>query len=174
VTSTPIKYICDGPNLFPLPSLSMDPARLRDSYVWSPPPTSDSLTFSQADPFLLTPNRRAFDTADTTPYLQYTEKPQSSSSRQSLYPKLINLNFEPPRSKPLFRGFESPSFARIAILAVLCLSAYPALYILTLVAKDKSLFVVRLIVAMWCSGVGFALGFILLRIGVQHLEAASE
>ena len=74
----------------------------------------------------------------------------------------------------MFQGFERPSLTRIAILTALCLSAYPALYILTLVARDKSLFAVRLIVAMWCSGVGFALGYILIRIGVQHLEAASE
>jgi len=95
------------------------------------------------------------------------------SSRQLLHPKFANLRFEPPRSKPLFRGFERPSLSRIAILVVLCTIAYPALYILTLVAKDKT-FVVRLIAAMWSPGVGFALGYILIRIGVQHLEAASE
>lgn len=141
------------------------------------PPIADSATpfFWQADPFLLTPNRRAyFD--DTTPQLRYTDKVQSSS-RQPLYPKFLGLgssNLEPPRSKPLFHGFEKPNFVRIAVLAVLCLCAYPALYILTLVAKDKSLFTVRLIVALWCSGVGFTLGYVLLAIGVRHLEAGSE
>ena len=60
------------------------------------------------------------------------------------------------------------------ILAVLCLITYPAFYILTLVAKDRSLFVVRAIVSAWCSGVGFALGYILLQIGAQYLEAAGE
>jgi len=79
-----------------------------------------------------------------------------------------------PRPKPLFRGFERPSFSRIAILTVLCLTTYPAFYVLTLVAKDKSLFVVRVIVSAWCSGVGFALGYILLQSAAQHLEAASE
>jgi len=33
---------------------------------------------------------------------------------------------------------------------------------------------VRLIVAIWCSGVAFALGYTLLMIGVKHIEAASE
>ena len=80
----------------------------------------------------------------------------------------------PPRSKPLLRGFERPSLSRIAILTVLCLITYPAFYILTLVAKDKSLYSVRLIASTWCSGIGFALGYILLKIGAQYLEAASK
>ena len=79
-----------------------------------------------------------------------------------------------PQSKPLSRRFERPSFFHIAILTVLCLITYPAFYALTFVAKDKSLFVVRLIVSAWCSGIGFALGYMLLAIGAQHLEAASE
>lgn len=140
------------------------------------PLTADSATpFFQADPFLLTPNRRVSEFDAPASDSQYSDKPQFSS-RQLLYPKLrsLSLSFEPPRSKPLFRGFERPNFARIGIFTVLCLSAYPALYILTLIAKNMSLSIVRLIVAMWCSGVGFALGYILLRIGVQHLEAASE
>ena len=156
----------------------MEHVRMRDDN-WSPPDSATS--FNQTDPFLLGPNRREPDPdypawpspSPSTTTFPHEDKPQFSS-RQLLHPKLANLRFEPPRSKPLFQGFERPSFSRIAILTVLCLIAYPALYILTLVAKDKSLFVVRVIVAMWCSGVGFALGYILLRIGVQHLEAASE
>ena len=148
---------------------------------WSAHPTADSTTpFNQTEPFLLTPNRREFDPeypAWSPPSLQYTDK-SPFSNRQSLHPNFSDLRpsrtSEPPRSKPLFRDFETPSFTRLAILAVLCLAAYPAFYILTLVAKDKSLFTVRLIVAMWCSGVGFALGYFLLKIAAQHLEAASE
>lgn len=154
----------------------MEEVRKRDS-CWSPPPTADSSTpFNQTDPFLLAPNRGDFDVeypSPSTTNFQYTDKSRFPN-RPPLHAKLADLRYEPPRSKPLFRGFERPSFAHIAILTVLCLVAYPALYILTLVAKDKSLFTVRLILAMWCSGVGFALGYILLRIGMQHLEAASE
>ena len=51
---------------------------------------------------------------------------------------------------------------------------YPAFCILNLVAKDRSLFAVRAIVSVWCSGVGFALGYTLLKIGVRHIEATSE
>ncbi|KAF9778318.1 hypothetical protein BJ322DRAFT_492827 [Thelephora terrestris] len=147
----------------------MEDFRQRDNY-WSPPLTADStVPFSQADPLLLTPNRGIFDNGETAPHSRYTDKSQFSSP-QALHSKLAGLGSGPRR---LFRGFERPSFVRIAILAVLSLSAYPAFYILTLVARDKSLFVVRLIVAMWCSGVGFALEYIIVRIGVQHLEAAT-
>ena len=69
---------------------------------------------------------------------------------------------------------KGPNYSHLAILTVLCLVTYPAFYALTFLAKDKSLFVVRLIVSAWCSGIGFALGYILLKIGAQHLEAASE
>jgi len=122
----------------------------------------------QTDGLPPTPNGREFD----------AEHP----ARPSLPPSTTNFqygNFQHddksrPRPKPLFRGFERPSFARIAIFTVLCIVTYPAFFLLTFVAKDKSLFVVRVIVSIWCSGVGFALAYILLRIGAQHLEAASK
>jgi len=119
------------------------------------PPAEDSATpLIQADPILLTPNRRKLDVE---------------------YPPWYSLSrLKPPQSKPLFRGFKRPSFFRMVTLTVLCLITYPTFYILTLVAKDKSLFIVRLIVSVWCSAGGFALGYILLTIGAQHLEAASE
>lgn len=123
----------------------------------------------QADPFLSTPNRRAFDAG--RPALP-SPPPPTMGSQYADKPSFSGL--KPPRSKSLFHGFERPSFSRIVILTVLCLLTYPAFYVLKLVAKDKSLFIVRLIVAVWCSGVGFALGYILLKIGAQHLEAASE
>lgn len=127
-----------------------------DNWSPSPPLTAQSLTPYVHAPFNLTPNRRPPNFID-----------KSFSIPRSLDHKLLG-------SKPLFEGFERPSFAHIAFLTVSCLVAYPALYILTLVARDKSLFTVRLIVAMWCSGVGFVLGYTLLRIGVKHIEAASE
>jgi len=112
-------------------------------------------------------------TPPSTGNSQYHEKSRFPGL-QSLQLKLTNLGCERPRSKPLIRGFERPSFSRIAILTVLCLITYPVFCILELVAKDRSLFVVRAIVSVWCSGVGFALGYILLKIGARHLEAASE
>jgi len=136
----------------------------------SPRPTENpAAPLIQADPSLLTPNRKEFDvkypacpsTLPSTPNSQYTDKSWSSG-------------FKPPRLKPLFQGFERPNFPHIAILTVLCLLSYPAFCVLKLVANDRSLFVVRLIVSTWCSVVGSSLGYILLTIGAQHLEAASE
>jgi len=149
----------------------------------SPRPTGNpAAPLIRADPSLLTPNRREFDveyptwpsSPPSTANIQYTKKSRFSILG-SVRSKIADLRFRPLQSKPgPSQGFERPSFSRIAILTVLCLITYPAFYILTLVAKDKSLFTVRLIVSMWCSGLGFALGYILLKIGARHLEAASE
>ena len=159
----------------------MEHVHTRDNSPSPRPAGNPHAPLIQPDPFLSTRNGRDFDTehpasrspSSSTEDFQHTDKSGFSSS-QSLRAKLADLRFKPPRSKPLFRGFERPSFSRIAILTVLCFITYPVFYILTLAAKDKSLFVVRAIVSVWCSGVGFALGYFLLKIGAQHLEAASE
>ena len=147
----------------------------------SPLPTVDlSTPVNQAEPSLSTPDRRRSDAEDPvlpSPSLSaanFQHADESQSPSRSLHPKRAGLGFRLPRSKSLLQGFERPSFSRIIILTVLCLITYPAFYVLTLVAKDKSLFIVRLVVSIWCSGVGFALGYVLLAVGAQHLEAASE
>ena len=160
----------------------MEHIRMSDNITDPHPTESSAAPLIQTDPSLLTPNRAEFDVEDLDPAwpspppsaadFQYAEK-SWFSSLQSLHPKLAKLGFG-ARSKPLIRGFERPRFSQIAILTVLCLTTYPAFYILKIVAKDKSLFIVRAIVSVWCSGVGFALGYILLGIGARHLEAASE
>ena len=99
---------------------------------------------------------------------QCVDESQSSSQRL-LPPEVAEPEFE--SSQPS-QGFEKPSLFRIAILTLLCLITYPTFYILTLVAKDKSLFIVRSIVGAWCWGVGYVIGLWLLKIGAQHLEAA--
>ena len=161
----------------------MERIRTRDDSPSPRPAGSSAASLIQTDPSILTSDGRESDVEDppwpspqpSTANIQYTDKSRFSSLR-SLHSrvKLPTLRFEPPRSKPLFRGFERPSFSRIVILAILCPTAYPAFYLLTLVAKDKSLFVVRFMVSTWCSAIGFVLGYILLKIGAQHLEAASE
>ena len=134
----------------------------------SPHPTERwAASLAQADSSLLTPSEGESD-AKYTPSL-----PPSTTNfqyaKKSRFPRL-----KAPQLGPLFRGFERPNFSRIVVLTLLCLITYPVFHILTLVAKDKSLFVVRLIVSAWCSGAGFALGYILLAIAAQHHEAASE
>jgi len=158
----------------------MERDRRRDNSS-SPHPTEDPAV-DQIRPLLLAQNGGEHDAGDpvtpsppsSTENSQHSNEKSWFSSLNSLRLKLADLRFEPPRSKPLIRGFERPRLSRIAILAVLCLITYPAFFILTLVAKDRSLFIVRLVVSVWCSGVGFALGYILLTIGAQHLEAASK
>ena len=160
----------------------MDHVRMRDNNSRSHPLEDPTAPFDQISPLLSTPNEGEHDAEDPSSpsppsppaNSQHSDEKSWFSSLQSLRLKLADLRIKPPRSQPLIRGFERPRFSRIAILAVLCLITYPAFYILTLVAKDRSLFIVRLIVSVWCSGVGFALGYILLTIGAQHLEAASE
>ena len=164
-----ITYICirgnhrTAPNFLSL-ELGMERDRVRDNSS-SPHPTENPTSpLIEADPTTLTPTGEEIDAVDP--------------ARSSLPPPATDSqsgNEPPPRSKPLkFQGFERPSFSRIAILTVQCFITYPAFYALTLVAKDKSLFLVRLIVSVWCSWIGFALGYVILGIGAQHLEAASE
>ena len=134
----------------------------------SPHPTENpAAPLIQVDLSPLAPNRGVFGAGGPA----WPSLPPSTTDLQR-----YTGDKSPPRStrKPLIRGFERPSLFRIVILTVLCLVTYPTFYTLKLVAKDRSLFVVRLIVSIWCSGVGFALGYILLKIGAQHLEAASE
>ena len=164
------------------PNLSMEHDRMKDDNSSPDPTKKPDAPPIQADPLFLTPNGREFgpdhsvqSSSPSTASFQCSDKPRPSS----LQPPHVKLTdprdvHEPPRSRPLFRGFERPSFSRIAILTVLCLITYPAFYVLKFAAKDKSLFTVRLIVSIWCSGIGFALGYIILKIGAKHIEAASE
>jgi len=143
--------------------------RVRDNDSCAHPIQNPAAPLIQPDPSLPTPNGREF--SDEYP-ASSSPPPPTANSQHANKPRFLRL--KPRRPKPLFRGFETPSFSRIAILTVLCLITYPAFHLLTLMAKDKSLFVVRLIVSLWCSGIGFALGYILLKIGARQLEAASE
>jgi len=144
----------------------MEHVRIRDNSSSPHPIENPASPLIEADPSALTPKRGEIDAGAVDP------------ARSSIPPPATDPQSgdkPPPRSKPLkFQGFERPSFSRIVILTVLCLVSYPAFYALTLVAKDKSLFIVRLIVSVWCSVIGFALGYVILWIGAQHLEAASE
>ena len=142
---------------------------MRDGHSSPHPTENPAAPLIEGDPPRLTPNKRESDAKDPT----YPPLPSSATSFQHPEKSWFS-RLKLPRSKSLVRGFERPSLSRIAILVVLCLIAYPAFYILTLVAKDRSLSIVRLIVSAWCSVVGFALGYVLLKIGAQHLEAASE
>ena len=147
----------------------MERVRLRHNSSGFRPADYSATPLMEADPSIPSTNTRESDAEDAPWY-----PPPPSTANPQHADKSRFSRFKPARQKPLFRGFERPNFIRIAILTVLCLVAYPAFYALTLVAKDKSLFIVRLIVSVWCSVVGFALGYVVLMIAAQHLEAASE
>ena len=142
----------------------MEYVRRRDNSS-SPDPTENSTEplLIQTDSSLTTLNGGDVDAEDEA---WPSPPPSMTNSRHT--------KKQPPRFKPRFRGFESPNFARIGILTLTCVIAYPAFYALTLVAKDRSLFTVRLIGALWYSSIGVVLGLVLLNIGARHLEAASE
>ena len=139
---------------------------MRDNNSSPHPPENPATPPTQAELSPLTPNRKESD-VEHLALPPSTTNPTYAEESQFSRP-------ETPRLKPLLRGFERPSFSRIVILIVLCFTAYPAFYILKLVAKDKSLFIVRLLVSTWCSVIGFCLGYLLLSVGAQHLEATSE
>jgi hypothetical protein len=130
-------------------------------------PIVDSVSpLCPTDSFLLTPSRGECNDEETTLNVQDIDKYQFSAQE--------GPDSGSQRLKTLFKRFERPSFIRIAILTVLCVVAYPALYVVSLVGRDLPLFTVRVIVGMGCSGIGFALSYSLLGIGVRHIEAASE
>ena len=142
---------------------------MRDNNSSPRPAETSAASLIQADPSLLTPNRRV-PSAEYPPW--YSLPPPTTGFQYA--DKSRFSRFKPPQLRPLFRGFERPSFSHIVVLTVLCLITYPLFYALTFAAKDRSLFAVRLIVSLWSSVAGFALGYILLAIATQHLEAASE
>jgi len=147
----------------------MEQVRTRENSSGPHPTESPGAPLTHEDSSLLTASRTEFDAE----YPTQPSPPPSTTNFQRIENSHL-LRLELPRSKPLFRGFERPSFSRIATLTALCLFVYPAFYLLTFVAKDRSLFIVRLVVSAWCSAAGFALGYILLKTGAQHIEAASE
>jgi len=146
----------------------------------SPPPTVDFGTPSgQVGPILPAPNGGGLD-AEPPAQPSIASPPHPSNLRRSttilhsLHRELTSLGSRVPQTKPLILGFERPNIARIATLTILCLITYPAFYILTLVANDRSLFVVRAIVGLWGWVAGLVLGYVILTIAAQHLEAASK
>lgn len=74
---------------------------------------------------------------------------------------------------PIEENFESPEWHKITIHVMLCLLAYPFLFMTVKIAQHRSLFWSRLIVSVGCGIVGFALGLSLLSLGRPFFEAAT-
>jgi len=93
---------------------------------------------------------------------------RASSSRTSHGPGLSRT----PRTSS--RRFERPNRLHIFLHVVACCASYPIIYAGTLSAKDKSLFWARVIVGLWCAGVGMVIGWSLITFARKYTEAASE
>ena len=72
------------------------------------------------------------------------------------------------------RRFERPNYLHIFTHAVFCCAAYPIVYTGTVAAKDRSLFWARVIVGLWCAGVGVVIGWSLVAFAMKYMEAASK
>ena len=72
------------------------------------------------------------------------------------------------------RLFERPKWGHLCLHTFLCVASYPIIYVGTILARDRSLFWARVIVGLWCAGVGTVIGWSLLAYASRFLEAASE
>lgn len=72
------------------------------------------------------------------------------------------------------KRFERPNYYHVFAHAVCCCVAYPIIYAGTVAAKDKSLFWARLIVGLWCAGIGVLIGWSLVAFATKYAEAASK
>lgn len=105
--------------------------------------------------------------------------PSSPSVRGALLSRLASdgapRHLDPSRTpRTSSKLFERPNFLHIFAHVVVCCAAYPIIYAGAVSAKDKSLFWARVIVGLWCAGVGVAIGWSLVRFSRNYTEAASK
>jgi len=72
------------------------------------------------------------------------------------------------------KRFERPNYYHIFAHVVCCCVAYPIIYAGTVAAKDRSLFWARVIVGLWCAGIGAVIGWNLVAFATKYAEAASK
>lgn len=113
------------------------------------------------------------------PRLKPLTTPMPSDDRDSLLPSLSSHatqhDLHPTRTpRASSKRLERPNHLRIFIHAILCCAAYPVLYAGAIAAKDRSLFWARVIVGLWCAGVGVVIGWSLVGFAAKYMEAASK
>jgi len=79
-----------------------------------------------------------------------------------------------PTARTPSKRFERPNYLHIFAHAIFCCVAYPIIYAGAVAAKDKSLFWARVIVGLWCAGVGVVIGWSLVAFATKYTEAASK
>ena len=72
------------------------------------------------------------------------------------------------------KRFERPNYYHVFAHVVCCCVAYPIIYAGTVVAKGKSLFWARVIIGLWCAGIGAVIGWNLVAFATKYAEAASK
>lgn len=72
------------------------------------------------------------------------------------------------------KRFERPDYLHILAHAIFCCIAYPIIYVGTVATKGKSLFWARVIVGLWCAGIGVVIGWSLVAFATKYAEAASK
>lgn len=135
---------------------------------WTPPNSATPLYPATTPP--LSPKRKLYNPYDDEhwmPSAPYGVKEKRKTS--PLSPSKPKIG-----ARSLFKGFERPHWGKIVMHFLACIASYPAMYLLTLVARERSLFIARVLVAVWCSVFGFCLAFSLVEFATKHLEAASE
>jgi len=105
--------------------------------------------------------------------------PPSPNVRGALLSRLASdgapRDLDPSRTpRTSSKLFERPNFFHIFAHVVVCCASYPIIYAGAISAKDKSLFWARVIVGLWCAGVGVAMGWSLVRFARNYSEAASK
>lgn len=77
-------------------------------------------------------------------------------------------------SRTWTKRFERPNYFHIIVHAACCCVAYPVIYAGTVAAKNRSLFWARVIVGLWCGGIGVVIGWSLVAFATKYAEAASK
>jgi len=77
-------------------------------------------------------------------------------------------------ARTLSKRFERPNYLHIFAHVAFCCIAYPIIYVGAVAAKDKSLFGARVIVGLWCAGIGVVIGWSLVTFATKYTEAASK
>ena len=101
--------------------------------------------------------------------LVHSENPSKPSPLYSLRTSSALL-----RRRPLVSGFEIPYWKDTLLHSALCLVSYPILLAVTIFAHNKTIFWARFIVSAGCGLVGLGIGYSLLTLAKNHLEAASK
>ncbi|KAL0961471.1 hypothetical protein HGRIS_006415 [Hohenbuehelia grisea] len=113
-------------------------------------------------------------TSDFDASFLYQHSGRSSSASKDVFSR-PQSPYKPQRTRrhPFAQWFEPPDWRWILLHVLLCLVAYPSLWLFVFLAKNKSLFWTRAFVGVGCGIVGFWLGWSLINLGRAFVEAAA-